>query len=44
MDGRARGLDGVTAGHLELEEESFKDVQGPYLVRQLSVFRTSFDK
>jgi hypothetical protein len=42
-DGHPKGTDDVVASHPDLEGD-VKNVQGPYLARQLSVFRTSSDK
>jgi hypothetical protein len=43
-DGHPKGTDDVVASHPDLGEGDVKNMQGPYLAHQLSVFRTSSDK
>lgn len=43
-DGRSGGPNDVVDGHPDLGEEDVKNMQGPYMVHQLSVFRTSIDE
>jgi hypothetical protein len=38
LDDRSRDLGDVVAGHLRPDESVGENAQGPYLVRQLSVF------
>jgi hypothetical protein len=44
MNGRPGGPNGIVASHTKLGEGDVENMLGPYLARQLSVFRTSIDE